>query len=84
MMGWVCRDGNLADDYAAPLSDRVKHIDWFQDAHLSTWAFSAILDLVEASGVAIGHFGKPAALELPEIGEPGLAECVPRLDARLG
>ena len=50
MMGWVCRDGNLADDYAAPLSDRVKHTEWFQDAHLSTWAFSAILDLVEDAG----------------------------------
>jgi hypothetical protein len=50
MMGWVCRDGDLADDYVAPLSDPVKHTDWFPDAHLSTWAFSAILDLVDASG----------------------------------
>ena len=57
--GWVCRDGNLADDYAAPLSDRVKHTDWFQDAHLSTWAFSAILDLVEDAGWQLVIFENP-------------------------
>ena len=67
MMGWVCRDGNLADDYAAPLSDRVKHSDWFQDAHLSTWAFSAILDLVEDAGwqlVILENPLHPSYLEL--------------------
>ena len=57
----------MADDYAAPLSDRVKHTDWFQDAHLSTWAFSAILDVVEASGwqlVILENPLHPSYLEL--------------------
>jgi hypothetical protein len=67
MMGWVCRDGDLADDYAAPLADRVKHTLWFEDAHLSTWAFSAILELAEASGwqlVILENPLHPSYLEL--------------------
>ncbi len=67
MMGWVCRDGNLANDYCAPLSDRAMHTDWFQDARLSTWAFSAILDLVDATGwqlVILENPMHPSYLEL--------------------
>ncbi len=50
LMGWVCRDGDLADDYEAGLSPPLMETEWFAEAEVSKWAMEAIVQLVEEAG----------------------------------
>ena len=50
LMGWVCRDGDLADDYEAELSPPLMETEWFAEAEVSRWAMEAIVQLVEEAG----------------------------------
>ncbi len=66
LMGWVCRDGDLPDGFAAPMSDRMANAHWFEESRMSTWAFEAIVDLAHESGwqlVIMEHPMHPTFLE---------------------
>lgn len=50
LKGVVCTDNPVADDYAHRLGRAARERPWFEEAPVSRWAFSQILDLCDEAG----------------------------------
>lgn len=50
LMGWVCEEGQLPDEYEPPIAFISNRTGWYAEAEVSRWAFDAILKLADRAG----------------------------------